>query len=176
MAIRIRENEVTVKYAENIGKGQLAAECVIDASSAGVGKVYCVSGDCVVKSVQAQDKAVQVVCEVSTRVIYADGSGALASADYVTAIDRTLAVEGATAQMRVIARASVSDIRHEIVGQTIKVQTVTDLDFEGDCEYTVSLIEEAEGAITRECEQELMLLKGGGSDSFVVTEEFESGC
>lgn len=176
MAIRIRENEVTVKYAENIGKGQLAAECVIDASSGGVGKVYCVSGDCVVKSVQAQDKAVQVVCEVSTRVIYADGSGALASADYVTAIDRTLAVEGATAQMRVIARASVSDIRHEIVGQTIKVQTVTDLDFEGDCEYTVSLIEEAEGAITRECEQELMLLKGGGSDSFVVTEEFESGC
>ena len=153
MAIRIRENEVTVKYAENIGKGQLAAECVIDASSGGVSKVYCVSGDCVVKSVQAQDKAVQVVCEVSTRVIYADGSGALAGADYVTAIDRTLAVEGATSQMRVIARASVSDIRHEIVGQTIKVQTVTDLDFEGDCEYTVSLIEEAEGAITRECEQ-----------------------
>ena len=30
MAIRIRENEVTVKYAENIGKGQLAAECVIE--------------------------------------------------------------------------------------------------------------------------------------------------
>ena len=84
MAIQISENDVTVKYVDKIGKGQLAAECSIDASAGGVSKIYCVSGGVCVKSAEAQDGAVRVVCEVTSRVIYADGAGAYSSADYVT--------------------------------------------------------------------------------------------
>ena len=63
MAIQISENDVTVKYTDKIGKGQLVAECGIDMSAGGVSKIYCVSGGVNVKSAEAQERAVKVVCE-----------------------------------------------------------------------------------------------------------------
>lgn len=174
MAIQISENDVTVKYVENVGKGQLAAECNISCQN-GVSKIYCVSGGCNVKSVTALDRAVNVACEVTTRVIYADVSGAVDSADYVTEITETVAAEGALADMPVSCRCSISDIRSETVGSAIKVQSVVDLIFEGESEYTASLVSEVQGALTRTQESELINLKGGGTDSFTESEEFESG-
>ena len=55
MAIRIRENEVTVKYAENIGKGQLAAECVIDNALAAGGSVRGINAKGLCKSMTRKD-------------------------------------------------------------------------------------------------------------------------
>ena len=176
MAIQISENDVTVKYTEQAGKGQLAAECSIDASAGGVSKIYCVNGGCGVKSVQAQDKAVRVVLEVTTRVVYADASGAVASADYVTEITEAVAAPEVAEGMSVSAKACLSDIQSEAVGSSIKVQAVIDLEFESECEYTASLVEDVQGAVTRVAECERTELKGGGSDSFTVTEEYESGC
>ena len=176
MAIQIKENDVTVKYVDKIGKGQLAAECSIDASSGGVSKIYCVSGGVSVKSLQAQERAVKAVCEVTTRVIYADGAGAVASADYVTEITESIAAEGAVADMSVSCTASISDVQSEVAGSSIKVQTVIDLEFEGECEYTASLVDEVQGAVTRTHQISLINFKGGGSDSFTVSEEYEAGC
>ena len=175
MAIQIRENDVTVKYVDKIGKGQLAAECSIDASAGGVSKIYCVSGGVCVKSAEAQDGAVRVVCEVTSRVIYADGAGAYSSADYVTEITESVSAEGAVAGMPVSAAASISDVQSEVVGSSIKLQTVVDLDFEGECEYTATLVDEVEGAVSRTQENDITSLKGGGSDSFTVSEEYETG-
>ena len=176
MAIQIKENDVTVKYVDKIGKGQLAAECSIDASSGGVSKIYCVSGGVSVKSLQAQERAVKAVCEVTTRVIYADGAGAVASADYVTEITESIAAEGAVADMSVSCTASISDVQSEVAGSSIKVQTVIDLEFEGECEYTASLVDEVQGAVTRTQQISLINFKGGGSDTFTVSEEYEAGC
>ena len=175
MAIQISENDVTVKYTDKIGKGQLVAECGIDMSAGGVSKIYCVSGGVNVKSAEAQERAVKVVCEVTTRVIYADGAGAVANADYVTEVTGTVAAEGAVAGMNVYACAGISDIQSEVVGSSLKVQTVLDIDFEGECEYTAPLVDDVQGAVTRTQDIKAVCLKGGGSDAFTVTEEYEAG-
>ncbi|MDE5618259.1 MAG: DUF3794 domain-containing protein [Clostridia bacterium] len=176
MAIQTQTQDVKISYLNRLVGTQIATECTVDASATGgANKLLSASCGCRIKECEALSGAIRVSGEVTSKIIYLDGADSIASADYISEFNESIVCAECVEGMALDIAAGVTDIQSEIIGSAIKVQTVVTLDIDGREDYQGEFISEISGAVSRERSCEVISFKGMASDSFTVTEEYDTG-
>ncbi len=176
MAIQTQTQDIKISYLSKVASGQVATECTVDTSATGgVDKLLSVSCGCRIKECEALAGAVKLSGEVTTKIMYLDTAQHIASADYISEFTESVSAAECVEGMALTASAAVTDIQSDVAGSSIRVQTVITADVEGRNDYQGEFVSEVSGAVTREKSMDIISFKGMASDTFTVTEEYDTG-